>query len=161
MSKFMDDLRLLRKLLRARQEPHLTLDYQFYLRWRFLIRVIVFLKINYVGCEIFRWKYKNRKNIVLVGLRNSGKKIKRRTLGFAKNFISTHPDPKCLYCRTKLTEANATTDHIIPISKRGNNSKMNLIVCCFDCNNQRGNLEFYEFLRSKNSKLAKIKHLFV
>jgi hypothetical protein len=40
----------------------------------------------------------------------------------------------CHYCGQKVTENNATLDHKIPQSKGGDNSKENLVTCCFDCN---------------------------
>ena len=40
----------------------------------------------------------------------------------------------CHYCGQKVTEDNATLDPKIPQSKKGDNSKENLVTCCFDCN---------------------------
>jgi 5-methylcytosine-specific restriction endonuclease McrA len=94
--------------------------------------------------------YKFCKNIVVVGLKWGGKNVKRRTTGFAKEFLEEAKNPKCIYCNCKLNTTNATTDHIIPISKGGNNCQVNLVVVCHDCNSQRGNLDFYEYLRIKN-----------
>ena len=107
---------------------------------------------NYKSCEIYRRKYKILENFVVVGLRYNGKNVKRRTSGYAKEFIDSHRNAKCLYCETKLNLENATADHIIPISNGGNNCQVNLIVCCKDCNTERGNLDFMRYLSMKNKK---------
>jgi hypothetical protein len=118
-------------------------------RWGFLLRIISLFKKDYIRCLIFRKKWKNKKNIVVLGLKNfnKNKNKKRRTSGWAKKWVSERIDPKCLYCSGDLTIQNATTDHIIPISKGGNNSQVNLVVCCKDCNLERGNLNFYKFYK--------------
>lgn len=107
---------------------------------------------NYKSCEIFRKKYKTMENFVVIGLKYSGKNVKRRTSGFAKEFIEENKDSNCIYCGVKLTKENATADHIVPISKGGNNTQINLIVCCKDCNSERGNLDFNTFIGLKNLK---------
>jgi len=106
---------------------------------------------------IYRKKYKFLENIVIVGLKWNGKNVKRRTSGFAKEFLLENKKAKCIYCEKALDESNATTDHIIPISEGGNNAQINLVVVCFDCNNQRGNMEFKQYLRIKNPKYRNTK----
>lgn len=51
-----------------------------------------------------------------------------------RKIIFERDKSKCYYCGQKVTEHNATLDHKIPQSKGGNNSKENLVVCCFECN---------------------------
>ena len=67
-------------------------------------------------------------------------------------------ETSCVYCDVVLNESNATADHIIPISDGGNNCQVNLVVCCKNCNNQRGNLDFREFMRLKKRNY---KNLFI
>lgn len=117
------------------------------------------LNKNYKSCEIYRKKFKHIKEFVVVGLKYSGKNVKRRTSGYAKNFIDKHEECKCLYCGVKLNYENATADHIVPVSNGGNNTQVNLIVCCSDCNSERGNLDFKEFLSLKNKNYKKIKFI--
>ncbi len=116
---------------------------------------------NYKSCEVLRKKYKMMEEFVVVGLKYNGKNVKRRTSGYAKEFIISHRDAKCLYCESKLTKSNATADHIVPISDGGNNTQVNLIVCCKDCNNERGNTEFKTYLSMKNKNYKKINRLFI
>lgn len=133
----------------------------FYSKWKWLIKIVMFLNQNYVSCEIFRRKYKIHRNFVVVGLKWSGKNVKRRTSGYAKEFVASHKNSKCLYCETKLTKENATTDHIVTISKGGNNCQVNLIVCCSACNNERGDMDFKKYLQSKNAKYSNLKRIII
>ena len=40
----------------------------------------------------------------------------------------------CKYCNAKPPNVSLEIDHIVPVSKGGNNSQDNLITACFDCN---------------------------
>jgi len=151
----------LKELLFSKDEHYLSVDWQFYRKWSFFIKIIVSMNKNYRPCLIFRKKFKFEKRIVIIGLKKYDKKVKRRTTGFAKDFIGETKNAKCLYCNSKLTPTNATTDHIIPISKGGNNTQVNLVVCCVRCNSERGDLDFYTYLRSKNDKFKKVRHPFI
>lgn len=51
----------------------------------------------------------------------------------------------CAYCGRKLTQKNATVDHIKPISKGGDGKRENLIPVCKSCNLRKGNLSLEEF----------------
>jgi len=47
---------------------------------------------------------------------------------------------KCAYCGIDFDENNLPTrDHIIPISKGGDNTKENVIPACRICNAKKGN----------------------
>lgn len=59
------------------------------------------------------------------------KKILRRSL--------YHRDGgRCGYCEEKLTFAESTLDHIIPIARGGTSDKLNLITSCAPCNVAKG-----------------------
>lgn len=156
-------IKILKKLFKEKNEHFLSVDGEIYDRYKYLIKIIMFFNKKYKSCEIRRKNFKSLQNFVVVGLKYSGKNVKRRTCGYAKTFIDTHEDSKCLYCNVDLTHDNATADHIIPISNGGNNTQVNLIVCCNDCNSERGNLEFKDFLKSKNKnyKNKDIKNLYI
>jgi len=142
------------------KEYYLFLDISFYKKWWILIRILIFLKFGYRNCEFYRHQYKFYKNIIIVGIKK-GKKSKRRTKGFSKKFLQKNKDTKCIYCESKLDDQNASAEHIIPISKGGNNSQINLIVACKDCNNERGDIDFLKYLRIKNPKFKNHKYPFV
>jgi len=141
------------KFIYKAEHPHfLSVDTETYSKWNWLIRISVNLNKNYKSCEIFRKKYKVMEDFVVIGLKYNGKNVKRRTSGFAKEFLDENEGANCIYCGTKLHKENATADHIIPISKGGNNTQVNLVVCCKDCNNERGNLDFNDYRALKNKK---------
>jgi 5-methylcytosine-specific restriction endonuclease McrA len=154
-------LKIIKHIRSAKNQHFISVSNDDWKKWSLLIRFIVWMNPNYKSCVIYRKKYKHLINFVVVGLKWNGKNVKRRTTGFAKDFVNNNRNSKCVYCETKLTLQNATADHIIPISEGGNNSQINLMVCCFDCNNQRGNTEFVEYLREKNPKYKNSKIPFV
>lgn len=138
------------KFLYKAEHPHfLYLDKESYKKWKILVKLAVHFNNNYKSCEIFRKKYKNLENFVVIGLKYSGKNVKRRTSGFAKDFLEENQESNCIYCGCDLHHQNATADHIIPISEGGNNCQVNLVVCCQDCNNERGNMDFSTYVSLK------------
>ncbi len=148
-------------IYKTKEEHYIFVEFDFYKKWKYLIKLLLFVKPGYISCTIFRKKYKFLNNIVVVGLKWNGRNVKRRTAGFAKEFLQDNLNSKCLYCNCKLNENNATSDHIIPISKGGNNCKLNLVVCCVKCNNERGDLPFYRYLSLKNKRFNGKKEIFI
>ena len=153
----MNIIEVIKFILRSKDQHFISVDKKIWEKWSILIKLFVWLNTNYRSCVIYRKKYKFLENIVIVGLKWNGKNVKRRTSGFAKEFLLENKKAKCIYCEKALDESNATTDHIIPISEGGNNAQINLVVVCFDCNNQRGNMEFKQYLRIKNPKYRNTK----
>jgi hypothetical protein len=156
--------KLLKKLIfiYTAKLPHfLYVDFETYKKYKLLFRILISLNSNYASCEIFRIRFKNLRNFVVIGLKWNGKSVKRRTSGYAKNAIKKEKINKCIYCEKDLTEENATSDHILPISKKGNNCQVNLVICCRKCNCDRGNMDFEKFLKLKNPKYARAKYLFI
>jgi 5-methylcytosine-specific restriction endonuclease McrA len=151
----MNIFKVLKFLITSKHSHFISVDKNFYQKWKFLIVLAVKLNKNYKSVEIFRKKFKVLEDFVVVGLKYSGKNVRRRTSGFAKEFVEQNSDASCIYCDRKLTMDNATADHIIPISEGGNNAQVNLVVCCKDCNNERGNLDFKYYMSKKNSKKIK------
>lgn len=152
----MNILQVLSFIKNSDHQHFLSVDKEIYKRWKWIIILAIKLNRNYKSVEIFRRRFKFLEDFVVIGLKYNGKNVKRRTAGFAKEFINNNKDASCIYCDTKLDYENATADHIIPISKGGNNTQINLVVCCKLCNNERGNLDFKKYMSKKNS--SKIKH---
>ena len=157
----MNIFKVIKFILKSKDPHFISVSKKIWNRWSWLIRLSVLSNKNYVPCVIYRKRYKFLENIVVVGLKWNGKNVKRRTSGFAKEFLKENKNAKCIYCEKKLDEKTATSDHIIPISEGGNNTQVNLMVCCFECNNERGNMKFIEYLKTKNPKYRNAKTPFV
>lgn len=145
----MNLIKTIKFLLKSEDAHFLSVDKKTYRFWKPLIKLAVRLNGRYRPCEIWRKQYKMMQDFVVVGLKYNGKNVKRRTTGFAKDFVLKNKRSKCVYCDTPLNNGNATADHIIPISDGGNNSQVNLIVCCKTCNNERGNIDFRSYYSMK------------
>jgi 5-methylcytosine-specific restriction endonuclease McrA len=155
----MNIVKTIKLIIKSEHTHFISVDNKIYRRWKLLIRLALKFNKKYKPCEIHRKKFKSLEDFVVIGLKYNGKRIKRRTSGFAKEFIEQNKDAKCIYCEKDLNNENATADHIIPISNGGNNAQVNLIVCCKDCNGERGNIDFKHYLKSKNIKYKNIKYI--
>jgi len=151
----------LKEIYHSKHQHFLSIEYKTYKRWKWAIKIAVLLNKKYIPCEIFRKKYKNYTNFVVIGLKFNGKNVRRRVNGYAKEYIDKNEGTKCIYCSCDLNNDNATSDHIVPISKYGNNCQVNLIVCCTKCNGERGSQDFKTYLKNKNIIYSKIKHPFI
>jgi 5-methylcytosine-specific restriction endonuclease McrA len=46
---------------------------------------------------------------------------------------------RCQYCGVKKTAGDLTLDHILPRSRGGDNSPVNVVTACVSCNGRKGN----------------------
>jgi len=44
---------------------------------------------------------------------------------------------RCVYCRTEILTSSSDLDHIIPLSRRGNNNPSNFQALCKKCNKEK------------------------
>jgi len=51
--------------------------------------------------------------------------------------IYERDDYKCRYCGKQLTRWTVTLDHVVPVCEGGDNSFVNLIAACLDCNSRK------------------------
>lgn len=65
----------------------------------------------------------------------------RRSAGvrFSKSNVYLRDSYSCLYCGTRVTNATATMDHVIPLSKGGKTNWENIVTACGPCNHKKGN----------------------
>lgn len=54
----------------------------------------------------------------------------------------------CKYC---ASTSKLTVDHIVPLAKRGPNTRSNIQILCFSCNSQKRDLDETEFLHSRSA----------
>jgi 5-methylcytosine-specific restriction endonuclease McrA len=67
------------------------------------------------------------------------RRIPRRTRAVSRRGIILRDGGACQYCQTKLLPRDLTLDHVMPKSRGGSSTWENLVACCFDCNNRKGN----------------------
>lgn len=60
----------------------------------------------------------------------------------------------CAYCGKNLPKEKATVDHVKPKFAGGKDKAYNFKICCFDCNNKKGNTNLTWFI-TKNNKAEK------
>ena len=65
---------------------------------------------------------------------------KRREASGAKRMrIYMRDKFRCQYCGEKKDAEELTLDHILPRSRGGDNSPLNIVTACVTCNNRKGN----------------------
>jgi hypothetical protein len=62
-------------------------------------------------------------------------RFRRNAIKVGRRRVMKRDGYKCGYCGSKK---NLTIDHIIPKCKGGDNSWKNLVTCCSNCNNSKG-----------------------
>lgn len=75
--------------------------------------------------------------IVMKEYKNLNKK-KRLTAVSTRNVL-LRDGFRCAYCLTPLSFKNGTRDHIVPLSKGGKNTLLNVISACKKCNSTKDN----------------------
>lgn len=65
-------------------------------------------------------------------------------LSFSKNIILRRDQYQCGYCEKKLTPNRLTIDHVIPQSLGGENSFLNCVTACRECNQRKANKRLEE-----------------
>lgn len=69
---------------------------------------------------------------------------KKRDTSNKRTKIYRRDNYKCGYCNVLGNDKTLTLDHIIPKSLNGSNEQDNLVTCCFDCNQKKGNKTLQE-----------------
>lgn len=62
----------------------------------------------------------------------------------------------CAYCGCHLTSDTATIEHVVPLAKAGSDSMDNMILACFECNQNMGNASVYEKIQKLVSQKLEI-----
>ena len=64
---------------------------------------------------------------------------RREASGMKRLRIYIRDKYRCQYCGERKLPATLTLDHIFPRSRGGDNSPVNIVTACLDCNNRKGN----------------------
>lgn len=62
---------------------------------------------------------------------------RREQSGMRRMRIYIRDKYRCQYCGDKKTAAELTLDHIMPRSRGGDNSPVNIVTACLQCNNRK------------------------
>jgi 5-methylcytosine-specific restriction endonuclease McrA len=79
---------------------------------------------------------------------NKGRKRIRRNnriIDRDRKFSGFGPYWLCYLCNRELNRSQITIDHIQPLSRGGTNAPENMIVCCEECNSDKGNSTLGEY----------------
>ncbi len=63
----------------------------------------------------------------------------RRNVKFNRHNVWLRDKGRCQYCDTKLRMDEFTYDHVVPFSKKGKTSWLNIVVACVSCNHRKAN----------------------
>jgi 5-methylcytosine-specific restriction endonuclease McrA len=101
-------------------------------------------KKEYITDKSKSKKYRKRKNHKTYKKNEQLRQVK---------ILYLNQSPYCIYCGIPLTYDTATLDHIIPKSRRGTDQLANLVLCCNQCNEEKGCLSLQNFITSRNNNL--------
>tara|TARA_A100001011_G_scaffold399638_1_gene509264 strand:- start:1016 stop:1528 length:513 start_codon:yes stop_codon:yes gene_type:complete len=66
-------------------------------------------------------------------------KFRFTTMSCKRQNVFWRDDYQCQYCSKYLPDEKLTIDHIVPRSKGGSNTWLNLVTACKKCNQKKGN----------------------
>ncbi|MEZ5402581.1 MAG: HNH endonuclease [Bryobacteraceae bacterium] len=67
------------------------------------------------------------------------RRIPHQTRALSRKNILMRDRHTCQYCHRNGHQAALTLDHVVPRSRGGETSWENLVACCHECNNRKGN----------------------
>lgn len=67
------------------------------------------------------------------------RRIPQQTRALSRKNILIRDRYTCQYCLRTLPSSELTLDHVIPRSRSGETTWENLVTCCHECNNRKGN----------------------
>jgi len=67
------------------------------------------------------------------------RRIPHQTRALSRKNILIRDRFTCQYCARTLPASDLTLDHVVPRSRAGETAWENLVACCHQCNNRKGN----------------------
>ncbi len=80
----------------------------------------------------------------VIRVRNAWVKRKRQSVPFSRRNVAVRDNSECQYCGKVLQTHQYTLDHILPRSKGGISSWLNLVIACVRCNKKKAGLTLIE-----------------
>ena len=62
-----------------------------------------------------------------------------------KDALWMRTNGRCGYCAVEISKDETTRDHIVPRAKGGATTDNNLMCCCVECNQRKGDLDVEDF----------------
>lgn len=126
-------------------EPQDWIDYDKYAYYKAKDAIIYSLgKREYVlhgGINAKTMKQSTLPMESIIAVRNeSGKKRRRNKIALTNSALFSRDNYTCAYCGDVFKRNHLTRDHVHPTSKGGKDEWTNVVTCCFDCNQKKGNL---------------------
>lgn len=76
----------------------------------------------------------------IIAIRNeSGRNHRAKKPALTNAALFSRDNNTCAYCGGKHSRVRLTRDHVQPVSKNGPDIWENVVTCCFDCNQKKGN----------------------
>lgn len=66
-------------------------------------------------------------------------KGKKKAIKFSRENVYARDKGACQYCTKKVPRPEATYDHVLPRAQGGPTDWTNIVICCVDCNQKKGN----------------------
>jgi len=63
---------------------------------------------------------------------------RKPVIRFSRENVYARDSGRCQYCRTRVTRAEATYDHVVPRSQGGKTNWENIVIACVPCNQRKG-----------------------
>jgi len=63
---------------------------------------------------------------------------RKPAIRFSRENVHARDNGRCQYCRTRITRADATYDHVVPRSQGGKTNWENIVIACVGCNQRKG-----------------------
>lgn len=124
-----------------------VINAEWYEENREYIKTVIALYLpHWSACEIYRdlvdWSI-----VVVVALKPNKKTSSRINKRIVDRAYKCNRNMTCAYTKEPLDRKEASAEHIIPLSNGGNNSVWNICVATCSLNNNRGNMDYWEYWR--------------
>ncbi len=87
----------------------------------------------------------------VIAFKNNKKYWYKKSIRFSRKNVWVRDEGRCQYCSKNVTFSTFTIDHIIPKKAGGNTNWENVVTCCYQCNQIKGE----KSLKEINFKLLK------
>jgi len=110
------------------------------LSWQKAIRLVILNKVEILReyDKSIRSKFLIFKMPAVIRLLNTFRRP-RKKVKFNKLNVLARDSWHCQYCHQPFNTNELTFDHLIPRSKGGKTTWLNIITCCSECNSKKGN----------------------